>query len=211
VKRIRAVVPGSTVNDVALAVLGGAIREYLLNVDDVPERSLRAMTPISVRTDDERGDMGNQVAAMVVSLGTDLADPAERLAAAHRSTTASKEWTSAVGARSLAELSQFTPGALIGLGARIAGEVARRGGVGAYNTVVTNVPGPRHPLYLAGAELVRNFMEGPLSPGVGLFNVVTSYVDELTLSFVADRAMMPDPTMYADCIDHSMAALLAAA
>ena len=104
-------VPGATVNDVALAVIGGAMRSLPGEASaSCPARSLRAMTPVSVRTEAEKGDLGNQVSAMVVSLATDIADPVERLAAVHRSTAGSKEVTQAIGARNLAELSQLAPG-----------------------------------------------------------------------------------------------------
>ena len=79
---------------------------------------------------------------MMVSLATDIADPVERLAAVHRSTSGSKEVTEAIGARNLTELSQLAPGLLIGLGTRLSARFARRGQSGIVNTVVTNVPGP---------------------------------------------------------------------
>lgn len=206
-KPMRALVAGATVNDVALAVLGGGLREYLIEAGELPESPLRAMTPVSVRAETEQGQMGNQVSAMVVSLATDVGDPVERLAAVHASTTASKEITEAVGARNLSDLSQLAPGALIGLGTRLAGQFSRRGMASAVNTVVTNVPGPREPLYFAGAELVRTFGAGPVVDGMGLINVVTSYTDQFVLSFTGDRAMMPDPARYAACIDASFQAL----
>ena len=87
------------------------------------------MTPVSVRTEGEKADLGNQVSAMVVTLATNIADPIDRLAAVHRSTAGSKEITQAIGARNLTELSQLAPGALIGLGTRLAGQFSRRGGV----------------------------------------------------------------------------------
>jgi WS/DGAT/MGAT family acyltransferase len=206
-KPIRAAVPGSTVNDVALAVIGGALREYLLAAGELPEAPLRAMTPISVRTEAERADLGNQVSAMVVSLATDVADPVERLAAVHASTSSSKELTEAIGARTLTELSQFAPGALIGVGSRLAGRFAGRGVAGAINTVVTNVPGPREPLYFCGAELLYSFGAGPVVDGMGLINIVSSYEGQFVLCFTADRAMMPDPALYADCLGRSFAEL----
>ena len=83
-KPMRDAVPGATVNDVALAVLGGALRSYLDDAGELPEASLRAMTPVSVRTEAEKADLGNQVSAMIVSLATDVADPVERLAAVAR-------------------------------------------------------------------------------------------------------------------------------
>jgi hypothetical protein len=98
---MRNLVEGATVNDVALAVIGGALRSYLQDAGELPTVSLRAMTPVSVRTESEKSDLGNQVSAMVVSLATDIADPVERLAAVHRSTSASKELTEAIGARSV--------------------------------------------------------------------------------------------------------------
>ena len=208
VKQMRKAVEGATVNDVALAVLGGALRAYLEAAGELPEASLRAMTPVSVRTEAEKSALGNQVSAMIVSLSTDVADPVERLAAVTASTTASKELTQAIGARNLTEISQFAPGVLIGVGTRLAGRFARR--VGVINTVVTNVPGPREPLYFAGAELVRSFGGGPVVDGMGLINIVSSYVDQFMLMFTADRAMMPDPSFYADCISESFEDLLAA-
>jgi WS/DGAT/MGAT family acyltransferase len=202
-KPMRRAVSGVTVNDVALAVIGGALRQYLIDVDELPSRPLRAMTPVSVRAEAERADLGNLVSAMVVSLATDIDDPVERLAAVHASTSSSKEITEAIGARSLTDLSQFAPGALIGLGTRLAHQFARRGATGVINTVVTNVPGAREPLYLCGAEMVRWFGAGPVVDGMGLINIVGSYAGQFTLSFTADRAMMPDPSHYARCIDES--------
>ena len=208
VKRMRKAVEGATVNDVALAVLGGALRSYLSDAGELPDAPLRAMTPVSVRTPEEKAALGNQVSAMIVSLGTDVDDPVQRLAAVTASTVASKEMTQAIGARNLTEISQFAPGALIGVGTRLAGRFARR--VGVINTVVTNVPGPRDPLYFAGAESIRSFAAGPVVDGMGLINIVSSYVDQFMLMFTADRAMMPDPAHYAECISDSFESLLAA-
>ncbi|MET0323757.1 MAG: wax ester/triacylglycerol synthase family O-acyltransferase [Ilumatobacteraceae bacterium] len=207
-KPIRNLVPGATVNDVALAVIGGAMRSYLEKAGELPAGSLRAMTPVSVRTEEEKGDLGNQVSAMVVSLATDVADPVERLAAVHRSTGASKELTQAVGARNLAELSQLAPGLLIGLGTRLSGRFARRDSGTMVNTVVTNVPGPREPLYFAGARSVRSFGAGPVVDGMGLINIVGSYEDQFVLSFTACREMMPDPAHYADCLESAFEELV---
>lgn len=202
-KPMRELVPGATVNDVALAILGGALRTYLADADELPDSSMRAMTPVSVRSESEKADLGNQVSAMIVSLATDIADPVERLAAVHRSTSSSKEVTEAIGARNLSELSQLAPGLLIGVGTRLGARFARRGSAGVVNTVVTNVPGPRQPLYLAGAECVRSFGAGPVVDGMGIINIVGSYDDQFVLSFTACREMMPDPTRYAAAIRSS--------
>ena len=209
-KPMRDAVPGATVNDVALTIIGGALRTYLEEHGELPEASMRAMTPVSVRTEAERSDLGNQVSAMVVSLGTNIADPVERLAAVHRSTSSSKEVTQAIGARNLAELSQLAPGMLIGVGTRLGARFARRGQAGIVNTVVTNVPGPREPLYFAGAMLLRTFGAGPVVDGMGLINIVGSYDDQFVLSFTACREMMPDAERYADAIQESFDEMAAA-
>jgi len=209
-KPMRNLVEGATVNDVALAVIGGALRTYLEDAGELPTASLRAMTPVSVRTESEKSDLGNQVSAMIVSLATDVADPVERLAAVQRSTSSSKEVTQAVGARNLSELSQLAPGLLIGVGTRLAGRFTRPGSAGLVNTVVTNVPGPREPLYFAGARSVCSFGAGPAVDGMGLINIVGSYDTQFVLSFTACREMMPDPAHYADCIERSFGDLVAA-
>ena len=210
-KPMRNTVEGATVNDVALAVVGGALRAYLDGVGELPDRPLRAMTPISVRTEAEKADLGNQVSAMVVSLATDVADPIKRLEAVHESTSESKQVTEAVGARNLTELSQYAPGALVGLGSRLAGQFARRGAAGVINTVVTNVPGPREPLYFAGARLLRSFGAGPVVDGMGIIHIVYTYEDQFVLCFTADREVVPDPAHYADCLQQSFDELRAAA
>jgi diacylglycerol O-acyltransferase / wax synthase len=208
---MRDLVPGATVNDVALSIIGGALRSYLRDHAELPSTAMRAMTPVSVRTESERSDLGNQVSAMVVSLATEIADPVERLAAVHRSTSESKEITEAIGARNLAELSQLAPGLLIGVGTRLGARFARRGTAGLVNTVVTNVPGPRQPLYFAGARLLRTFGAGPVADGMGLINIVTSYDDQFVLCFTACREMMPDPERYSAAIRNSFDELAAAA
>ncbi len=208
-KPIRNLVDGATVNDVALAVIGGALRSYLDLHGELPDATLRAMTPVSVRTEAERSDLGNQVSAMIVSLATDVADPVERLAAVHRSTSSSKEVTQAIGARNLTELSQLAPGLLIGVGSRLSARFARRERSTVINTVVTNVPGPRHPLYFAGARSVMTFGAGPVMDGMGLINIVSSYDEQFILCFTACREMMPDPQRYADLLEESFDELAA--
>ena len=209
-KPMRHAVPGATVNDVALSVLGGALRQYLLDAGELPEASLRAMTPVSVRTEASRARWATRSRRCSSASPPMSPIPVERLAAVHASTTASKEVTEAIGARSLTDLSQLAPGALIGLGSRLAGQFARRDRGGVVNTVVTNVPGPREPLYFAGAEMLHMFGAGPVVDGMGLINIVGSYERQFVLSFTADRGMMPDPARYAACIDGSFDALAAA-
>ena len=119
IRAIKDAVPGATVNDVVLSMVGGGLRAYLQAHDDLPKETLTAMAPISVRTSDQKGDMGNQVSAMVVGLGTHIEDPLERLRFVHDEATNSKALTNAVGAKTLSEYSTVMPAALSGLGARL--------------------------------------------------------------------------------------------
>jgi diacylglycerol O-acyltransferase / wax synthase len=213
IKAIRALAPGSKVNDVFLAIVGGALRRYLLAKHDLPDKTLTAMAPISVRTGGEKGDMGNQVAAMVAPLGTHLADPAERLRFVHARTANSKAMTEAIGARNMTEASKVAPALWMSLGAQLYTRLglANRGAAPMFSTVVTNVPGPPVPIYSAGARLESMFGLVCLTDGLGLGHVVQSYCDEATISFTACRDLMPDPDFYADCIEASFEELRDAA
>ena len=176
----------------------GVCAPYLQDKGELPDASLLAMAPISVRSESEKGSQGNQVSSMVVSVASNVADPLERLRAVRESTHQSKEFSSAVGARALTEYSQFIPGGLAALAARTAArfEMANRVDPAA-NCVVTNVPGPREPLYFAGAKLVTMFGMGPIGDGLGLMHPVTSYVNELVIAVTSCREMLPDPAVYA--------------
>jgi len=207
-KKIKAAVPGATVNDVAIAVVGGALRAYLLEKGELPDETLRVMAPISTRTAEQAGTAGNQVSAMVVEAGTNIADPKERLAAVHESSKASKAAAQANSASDLSQFSELLPGGLLALAARTASqfEMATRTTPIA-NTVVSNVPGPQKPLYFAGARLVWFFGGAGVADGMGLLHGVSSYVGNLILSLVADREMLPDPAHYADLLEQSFADL----
>jgi WS/DGAT/MGAT family acyltransferase len=204
VKAMRTAVEGATVNDVALAIVAGGLREYLSSKGELPAEPLRVMVPISIRTDEQKGTAGNQVSAMVAELATNVADPRQRLAAITASTHQSKAFAQAMDAGSLSAFSEFMPGGLAALAARTAGqfEMATRTNP-TVNTVVSNVPGSRTPLYMAGARLVMMFGGAAVADGMGLLHGVTSYCDELVISVVSDRQMMPDPATYADCLERS--------
>jgi diacylglycerol O-acyltransferase / wax synthase len=175
-RRIKAKVAGSTVNDVLVSVIGGAMRQYLAAKGELPSEPLVAMAPISVRAPEESGEAGNQVSAMTVSLCTRIVDPLERLAAVRESTRQSKAVVNAVGARELSGYSQFVPGALVGQSNRMAArlELANRTNP-VINTVVSNVPGPQAPLYFAGARAVGMIGMGNIVNGMGLIQGATSY------------------------------------
>ncbi len=205
IKAIRTAVPGAKVNDVFLAIVGGAMRKYLLAHDDLPKKTLTAMAPISVRSGEEKGDMGNQVAAMIAPLGTHIENPLERLAYVQAQTTNSKAVTDAVGARNMTEMSKVSPALFMALGAQLYTRLglANRGVGPPFSTVVTNVPGPPVPIYSSGARLESMMGLLCLTDGLGLGHVVQSYCAEATIAFTACRKLMPDPEFYAQCIEDS--------
>ncbi|MBS0254061.1 MAG: wax ester/triacylglycerol synthase family O-acyltransferase [Proteobacteria bacterium] len=212
IKAIRALSPGAKVNDVFLAIIGGALRRYLLAKEDLPDKTMTAMAPISVRSSGEKNDMGNQVAAMIAPLGTHLADPGERLRYVHQQTTNSKAMSDAVGARNLTEMSKVSPALLMALAAQLYSRLGLANRMSPiFNTVVTNVPGPPVPIYSAGARLESMMGLLCLTDGLGLGHVVQSYCDEATITFTACRELLPDPEFYAECLEASFHELLAAA
>ncbi len=211
VSRVRAAVPGSTVNDVVLSIAGGALRRYLEAKDELPGDSLVAFAPINVRREEERHTGGNQVSLMRAALRTDVADPVERLAAVHRGTSRSKEITNAIGARELTDLNKFTPPATLALAGRLITRAALLSRTPLVNCVVTNVPGAQVPLYLNGARLLSMGGLGPIVNGMGLIIVVVSYNGELTMTLTSDREIVPDPAFFTECIDESWASLKDAA
>lgn len=212
IKALRSLSEGAKVNDVFLAIIGGALNKYLVAKNDLPDTTMTAMAPISVRSDNEKNSMGNQVAAMIAPLGSHLSDPVERLNYVHQETQKSKAMTNALGARQMTEASKVSPALFMALGARLYTQL----GVANYtrspiNTVVTNVPGPPVPIYSSGAKLVSMGGLLCLLDGVALGHVVQSYVDEATVGFTACREAMPDPEFYADCLQESYEDLMAAA
>lgn len=212
IKAIRALKPEAKVNDVALAIIGGALRKYLASKDDLPKATLTAMAPISVRSKDEKGDMGNQVAAMIAPLGTHIEDPAERLAYVFDKTSNSKAMTNAIGARTMTEVSKINPALYMALGAQLFSRVSVAHRTMPFNTVVTNVPGPPVHIYSTGARLESMALSLIcLTDGLGLAHVVQSYVDEAYISFTACRDIVPDPEFYAECLQDSFEEMLAQA
>jgi diacylglycerol O-acyltransferase / wax synthase len=208
VRAIKDRMDGATVNDVVLTIIGGALRKYLLSRDNLPAESLAVMAPISVRADGEKESLGNLVSAMLVQVGTHIADAGQRLAWVRREAINSKAMTNAVGARTLTDYSQFIPSGLAGLAARLYTSLgAANLHSPVFNCVATNVPGPRVPIYFAGAKLVRQMGTGPIFDGMGLINIIYSYGPEIAISFVSDRAMMPDPANYAQALRDSFAEL----
>jgi len=212
IKEIRARLPGATVNDVVVAVVGGAMRKYLKAKSELPSESLVCMAPISVRTPGEKNTLGNQVSAMTIPIGTHIADPFGRLQFVHEEAQNSKALTNAAGARQMSEYSSFMPSTLTGLAARLYVRLGLANRIAPmFNTVITNIPGPPVPLYMNGARLVTQFGLGPVFEGMGIIHPVWSYCGRITISFTSDRNIMPDPDVYAECLQESFEEMKAAA
>jgi diacylglycerol O-acyltransferase len=211
VKTIKNSVPGATVNDAAITIVGGALRKYLQAHDELPEHSLAAMAPVNVRSDKDKTG-GNIVATMTVQVRSDVADPLERLHAVHESSSKAKELTNAIGAKTMTDYSQFIPATLTAQAARLAGRWGLMNRMSPqFNCVITNVPGPPIPLYNTGAKMVANYGTGPVQDGLGLFHVISSYCGQFVISATSCRVMMPDPGFYRECLQASFDELLAAA
>ena len=211
IKAMRKLAEGATVNDVMLSIVGGAMRKYLQSKEELPEETLAAFAPISVRDDKERNTMGNQVAAMRAPLGSHIEDVVERMNFVQGETKKSKSVTHAVGARKMTEISKNNPALYLGLGARLFTQFGIANRMKPFfNTIVTNVPGPPVPIYSAGAKLVSIYGMVCLIDGMGLGHVVHSYCDDITITATADREAMPDPEFYAQCLEESFDEHLAA-
>jgi WS/DGAT/MGAT family acyltransferase len=210
-KRVRSAVPGSTVNDVLLAVVGGGLRRYLGETGELPDEPMMAGVPVSMRTEADAGVAGNKIAMMLVSLGTDVVEPRQRLATVQRSTSQSKEQNQAVEARVMADGAELLPGALLGLAVR-ANAVQNAAGTTAQigNVCVTNVPGSQVPLYLSGYKMLAYFSLGPVYDNAGPIHLIVSYLGRIYLSVTTCREIVPDIEHYVDCIRRSWDELLAA-
>lgn len=184
---------GVTVNDVVMAACARALRRWLQVHQALPARPLVAMVPLSVRSADKRGEIGNQVSAMMAPLPTHLPDPAERVRSVHEAMRSAKEQHKAIGAETLQDATQFAMPALAARAARVAAQLRIFDVINPpVNIVISNVPGPRSPLYLAGAKLTGYYPLSVVSDGQGLNITVQSYLDGLDFGLVACRELVPD-------------------
>jgi WS/DGAT/MGAT family acyltransferase len=200
---------GGTVNDVVLALCSGALRQYFSDRGETLDSSLQAMVPISVRTEDQKGAMGNQVSSLLVSLASDIDDPVERLAAITTGTRGAKEQETAISAATLAgEWAEFAAPALAARAARLYSrtKVADRLRP-LFNVTISNVPGPNFPLYSAGARMVAMYPMGPIADGAALNMTVMSYMGSVYFGLVADRESVPDVWDIARNVDTALVEL----
>ena len=209
-QRIKACVPDATINDVAVAYVGGALRHYLDDHGELPDETLVAACPMSIRSRREIGSAGNRLFGRLQTLGTTIAEPLERLAAIVGETSAFRDTSDPSSSTRLMELVGTVPTALMGLTVKAAGAVPFAGPTIA-NTTVSNVPGPTDPIFFAGARLVRVTGLGPLIGGMNLFHIVASYHGTISIGVTADRSALPDPGHYAACMQSAFDEMLGAA
>jgi diacylglycerol O-acyltransferase len=197
---------GGTVNDVVLATVAGALRSWLLTRGEsvTPRTTVRAMVPVSVRSDDQQGGLGNRVSSYFVDLPVGEPDPVVRLQQVSYAMKGHKEAGQSVGAEALVALSGFAPPTIHSAAARLASTLSRR----LFNVVVTNVPGPQFPLYAAGAQMREAFPVVPLGAGQTVSIGLTSYNGGVFYGLNCDRDAMPDVDVLAGCIEESLAELL---
>ncbi len=195
---------GCTVNDVILATVSGAVRSFLIHRRVDPSRiDFRVSAPVSVRRDEDRGKMGNQVSSWILRLPIGEADALERLRRIHEVTGELKASKQALGVEMMMAMAEWTPSVVLSLGARAAS--------GPINMIVTNVPGPQIPLYLLGARLLAAYPLVPLLENTGVGIALFSYDGKLCWGFNGEYERVPDMRRFVDAIQISFDELAAAA
>lgn len=178
---------GGTLNDVVLATVAGAVRRFLQRRGvSMRDLDFRVMAPVSVRSEQEHGTLGNRVSAWMVPMPLAERDPVRRLDKIRETTAHLKESKQAMGAEMLTQVGEWTPSTLLSLGARMATRALP------FNLVVTNVPGPQVPLYMLGAKMLDNYGLVPLMDYLCLGVVLFSYAGKLCWGFTAEWDLVPD-------------------
>ena len=189
--RLRAVSSqhGSTINDVALAIIGGGLRKFLTDFDKLPDRSLIAFLPVNVRPKGDEGG-GNAVGAILAPMGTDIEDPVERLEKITAATRASKAQLQTMSPTAIIA---YTAALLAPAGGQVAGALTGLQTPWPYtfNLCVSNVPGPREPLYFNGSRLEATFPVSIPIHGMALNITLQSYAETMNFGFVGCRDALP--------------------
>jgi diacylglycerol O-acyltransferase len=187
IRRVRRAL-GGTVNDVVLATAAGALARYLSRNRGVDLEGLRfrVMAPVSVRGAEQRGTLGNRVSAWMLDLPLAEPDPVARLETIRRRTEELKASKQALGAETLTQMTEWTGSVLLSLGSRLMNLGTP------FNMVITNVPGPRVPLYLLESRMLEIHPHVPLAGTLGIGVALFSYAEALSWGFSADWDLVPD-------------------
>jgi hypothetical protein len=196
-----------TINDVVLATISGALRNWLLTrgASVLPTTLVRALVPVSVTVEqtDQVGALGSSVVAQLVDLPVGEPNAVLRLQQVAYQMRAHADGGRAVGAARIANIGGFAPPTLHSLGARVASGLSRK----VFNLVVTNVPGPQQPLYAAGARMLATYPVVPLAKGQALAIGLTSYDGGVYYGLNGDRDAMRDLEVLGSCVEDALAEL----
>jgi len=197
---------GGTLNDVVLATVSGALRLFFERRGlDPDELEIRSMVPVSVRSQDERGALGNRVTQLIAPLPVKVRDPVERLLMVRETTAGLKESRQALGGEMLTAISEWTVPNLLVQAVRLAARSRP------YNLIVTNVPGPQIPLYLQGARMCTSYPVVPIFENLGVVVGLFSYDGGLYWGVNADWEHIPDLHEFIVAIEASFRELQVAA
>jgi WS/DGAT/MGAT family acyltransferase len=197
---------GGTVNDVVLAVVAGGLRAWLRDRGVRTEGlELRALVPVSIRTDDQHGHMGNRIVAMRGPLPVYVEDPVARLRVVRQAMDGLKESKQAVGAEVITGLEALAPPTILAQASRL--QFSTR----LFNLLVTNVPGPQFPLYVLGRELLDLFPVAFLPENQALAVAIMSYNGSIDFGLLGDYDALPDLEELGKDLQESLAELVAAA
>jgi diacylglycerol O-acyltransferase len=197
---------GGTVNDVILAAIAGGFRSLLVARGETVEgRTVRTMVPVSMRTPQEHGQLGNRVSAIFADLPVGLSDPGQRLAAVTRQLSLLKTSGMALGMDSMLNAADLIPGTLFALGAGLAAHLPQR----AISTVTTNVPGPPMPMYLLGHRMTELFPYIPIGADIRITIGIVSYAGRLTCGVTGDFDAVVDLQVLCDGIESAIEELVA--
>jgi diacylglycerol O-acyltransferase len=200
-----------TLNDVVLATAGGALRAYLMDRDELPAKSLTASVPVSTDPPGVTHLSGNHVSNLFTTLATDLDNPLARLRTIHDVTAVAKEVNRLLGTSLMEDWVEYTPPRPYAWVMREYGRLRLANWhPPPVNVVVSNVAGPREPLYAAGARLVELYSVGPILEGVGLNITLWSYLGDMNVGILGCRELVPEPRRIGDLMHAALDELAAA-
>jgi WS/DGAT/MGAT family acyltransferase len=192
VKRIKNAF-GVTINDAVLAACALSVRRYLEARDDLPERPLICMVPVSLKSQQEKVEFSNKVSTLLVKLPTQLAEPEDVIEAVHGETADAKHVFAAIEEDLLSPWLQLVPPVLSALGARLYSDLGLADRqLTPINLIVSNMMGPPVPLYFGGARVEAVYPMGPVGEGIGLNLTVLSNMGRLDIGVLACRESVPD-------------------